>query len=123
MRKRGAEEPLEGDRSQRGARPPTSPLGKSSPPKPPGESTFSSVCSGLDCFQPSGRGWCGGWEPLLLRVRVCGDGRGGPMDRTPGRGPERMGVPAGYRDYIVCLEPDRFPLTVPGTCGWGRGWV
>lgn len=68
MRKRGAEEPLEGERSRRGARPPTSPLGKSSPPKPPGETSFLTCLLRIDCVLPSGRGWCGGWESLLLSV-------------------------------------------------------
>lgn len=40
------------------------------------------------------------------------------MDRTSGRGPERMRVQAEYRDFTVCLDSDRFPLIVFETCGW-----
>lgn len=43
MRKSGAEEPLEGERNHGGARPPTSPLGKSSPPKLPRRNAISQV--------------------------------------------------------------------------------
>lgn len=123
MRQGGAEEPPEGERSRRGARPPTSPLGKSSPPKPPGESAFSSVCSGLDCFQPSGRGGVRGLGAFAAECQSVG-GRGGSRDRPPGRGPVRTGVPAGYRDFTVPLEPDRFPLTVSedGRIGQGDGF-
>lgn len=42
------------------------------------------------------------------------------MERTFGRGPERTYVQAGYGDFTVCPEPDRFPLIVFEMHGWVR---
>ena len=74
----GGEEPLR-------TRAPDFPTWQVFSPKPPEKRAFLNVCSGLDCVQPAGRGWCGSWKPLW---GVSGDG-------TPGRGPKGMRVPAG----------------------------
>lgn len=66
MRKEGSEEHLEGERSHRGARPPTSPLGKSSTPKSPRRNELSHVfAQDLIVFCPQVGGGVGGWDPLL----------------------------------------------------------
>lgn len=73
------------------------------PQTPPGEIAFSSVCSGLDCFQPAGRGWCGRWEPLLLPSVPVWAGRGRPTPQggvlgggvsQPGAGSGEEGCPS-----------------------------
>lgn len=58
-----------------------------------------------------------GLEDFAAKCRV---GERRPMERTFGRGPERTYVQAGYRDFTVCPEPDRFPLIVFEMHGWVR---
>lgn len=67
-------------------------------PKPlPEKQAFSNVYSGLDCFRPAGRGWCGGREPLCQMSGRWGEGEETPWTRRPGRGPPGMHIPLGQR--------------------------
>uniref|UniRef100_A0A8D1QY08 S-adenosyl-L-methionine-dependent tRNA 4-demethylwyosine synthase TYW1 n=1 Tax=Sus scrofa TaxID=9823 RepID=A0A8D1QY08_PIG len=104
MRKRGAEEPLEGERSRRGAGPPTSPLGKSSPPNPSRRNKLSRMFTrDLIVFSPQVGGGVGAGS---LCAKCLG---GGGRERRPPGPDDRGGVPRGCtshwdRDLAICLE-------------------
>lgn len=92
------------------------------PPNPPEKALSQVFAQDLIVFSPQVGGGAGAGS-LCCRVSECG-GERRPQGQATWEGSVRTGVPAGYRDFTVPLEPDRLPLTVSedGRIGQGDGF-